>query len=66
MLNPIIFFIFIPHGKVFRKALDNALVQGQITPELTAAFNGPTVRNAHYAEGVIVAIIIFLMVIKPF
>jgi hypothetical protein len=65
-LIPVIRFVFLPHGKIFGQALQDALAKGQITPELTAAFHDPAVRNAHYYEALVVGIVLFLMVMKPF
>jgi uncharacterized membrane protein len=62
----LVIFIFIPRGKVFSKALEKALAQDQITAELSAAFHDQIVRLAHYTEGILTALIIYLMVMKPF
>ena len=58
--------IFIPRGKRFAQALDVALLQGQITPELRGTFHDPYVRGAHVVEGVLSAAIVYLMIMKPF
>jgi uncharacterized membrane protein len=63
---PLILFIFLPRGKIFANALEKAVAQGQMTPELHAAFHDPQVRLAHIVEGVLVAAIVYLMVMKPF
>lgn len=63
---PVIRFVFLPRGKIFEQALQDAQAKGQITPELTAAFHDPVVRNAHYYEALVVAIVLYLMVMKPF
>jgi hypothetical protein len=65
-INPLIILVFIPRGKVFEAALQQAIARDQVTPELTAAFNDPLVRAGHIYELVIVAVIICLMVLKPF
>lgn len=65
-LIPIIPLIFLPRGKVFARALDEASARGQVTPALTAAFRDPVVRVAHIYELVAVGAIIILMVTKPF
>jgi uncharacterized membrane protein len=62
---PLIVFVFVPRGKVFEKILEGASAQGRVTPELTAAFSDEAVRNAHYAEALVIAVILFLMVAKP-
>jgi uncharacterized membrane protein len=47
---PIIAFIFIPSGKIFGKALDDALTQGYVTAELKAAFQNRAVALGHLYE----------------
>ena len=58
--------VFLPHGKVFDAALEDAERRGEVTPELRTALRDPAVRNARALELVTVAIIITLMVTKPF
>jgi type VI protein secretion system component VasK len=58
--------VFLPHGKVFEAALEEAERRGEVTPELRTALRDPAVRNARALELVTVAIIITLMVTKPF
>jgi hypothetical protein len=58
--------VFLPHGKVFEHALADAKVRGEVTPELRTALRDPAVRNARSAELLGVAIIIVMMVTKPF
>jgi type VI protein secretion system component VasK len=58
--------VFLPHGKVFEHALADAKARGEVTPELRTALRDPAVRNARAAELVTVAVIITLMVTKPF
>jgi len=58
--------VFLPHGKVFEHALADAKVKGEVTPELRGALGDPAVRNARAAELLVVAVIITLMVTKPF
>jgi uncharacterized membrane protein len=65
-LIPLILFVFLPRGKVFEKALAEALEKGQVTDTLLATFNDRVVYRAHIYEALVVAWIIFLMVIKPF
>ena len=65
-LIPLVRFVFLPRGKIFEQALQDALAKGQITSELTAAFHDPVVRQAHYAEAIVVAVVLYLMVMKPF
>jgi hypothetical protein len=58
--------VFLPRGKVFEGALADARKLGEVTPELRSALRDPAVRNARAAELVVVAIIVALMVTKPF
>ena len=58
--------VFVPRGRAFDAALDDARQRGDVTPELTAAFRDPIVALARDAELVVVAVIIGLMVLKPF
>ena len=59
-------FIFLPRGKLFRAALEDALAKGQITPALRAHLNDPVVRAAHWYELISMVAITYLMVLKPF
>ncbi len=65
-LVPVTIWIFLPRGKIFEQALADSVAQGKVTPELTAAFRDQAVAWAHRYELVVVAIIIVLMVSKPF
>ena len=58
--------VFLPRGKVFESALEQARQRGEVTPELRNALRDPAVRNARAAEIVVVAVIVALMVTKPF
>jgi hypothetical protein len=58
--------IFLPRGKLFRAALEDALAKGQMTPELRAHLDDPVVRIAHTYELVSMVAIVYLMVFKPF
>ncbi len=59
-------FIFVPRGKTFEKALQDAIARGEIIPELRATFQDPVDRWAHRWEEIAVAAIIYLMIAKPF
>ncbi len=61
-----IIFIFVPRGKAFEKALQDAVARGEITPELRATFQDPVDRWAHRWEEIAVVLIIYLMIAKPF
>ena len=62
---PIIFF-FIPRGKIFEPIMNDALVKGQVTPELQEQLHDPAMRRMHLAEMVGVVFVVVLMVFKPF
>jgi hypothetical protein len=51
---------------VFDRALEDADRQGRVTPALASAFRDPVVATARNLELVGVAVILALMVTKPF
>jgi hypothetical protein len=51
---------------VFEAVLDDARERGELTPELGAAFGDPAVAFARRYEAGVVAVILALMVLKPF
>ena len=63
---PVIVVIFLPRGKIFEQALEDALRQGSVTPNLQAAFADRLVAVAHIYELVVVFLIMILMIAKPF
>jgi uncharacterized membrane protein len=63
---PLIFFIFLPKGKVFDKSLQSAVARGQVTDDLSRAFHDPVVKAAHIYELAAIIVITALMVLKPF
>jgi len=63
---PIIVFVFVPKGRVYRKALAEASAQGVVTPELRAALDDPAVRAARAYEMFMIGSLVLLMVLKPF
>jgi uncharacterized membrane protein len=63
---PLVILIFLPRGKIFGKALEDAVMRGQITPALTAAFHDPQVRWAHKVEALLIIAVVYLMIMKPF
>jgi uncharacterized membrane protein len=63
---PVIVFVFLPRGLRFRKALDAAIAQGRVTPEVTAALNDGGVAWARRYETVMILVLTILMVAKPF
>lgn len=58
--------IFIPSGKAFDRALQAAVAEGRVTEGLTLALMNPRVAWAHRLELAIIAVIIVLMILKPF
>ncbi len=63
---PVIALVFVPRGKVFGKALEQAEAQATVTADLKAAFHDRAVGAAHIYELAITGIILLLMVMKPF
>jgi uncharacterized membrane protein len=58
--------VFLPRGRAFEAALAEARATGSVTPALRAAFADPAVRAARTYEVVGIALIVALMVLKPF
>lgn len=58
--------VFLPRGRIFERALEDAKARGEITPELAAALRDPVVRNARATELLVVAVVVTLMMTKPF
>lgn len=58
--------VFIPRGKGFGAALDEAVAVGRVTDRLSAAFRDPVVRAAHVWELIALTLIVWLMIAKPF
>lgn len=63
---PLVPLVFLPRGKVFEGALSSAAAEGRMTPELRMALRDPTVAAARIYEKVVVAVVVALMVTKPF
>jgi Predicted integral membrane protein (DUF2269) len=63
---PLVPLVFLPRGRVFEAALQEATVAGRVTPELRAAFRDPVVAGAHVFELGAVTIVLVLMLTKPF
>jgi hypothetical protein len=63
---PMIVFVFLPRGRVFRQALEQAVPLGRVTPALRAALHDPWVHAARTWEIVMVVVLTALMVLKPF
>ena len=66
ILLPLVPLVFLPRGKVFEAALLQASASGTVSPELRRHMADPVVRWAHRAEMIGVALIVVLMVAKPF
>lgn len=58
--------VFLPRGKIFGSALEDAKARDSVTPALRAAFADPVVVRSHWAELIGVGAILALMVLKPF
>jgi hypothetical protein len=58
--------VFLPRGRVFGTALDDALARNEMTSGLRAAFADRVVARSHWAEFIGIAVIVVLMVVKPF
>ena len=63
---PVIPIVFLPRGRVFAAALDEATGLGTVTPALTAAFRDPVVFAAHAYELTVILVVFVLMITKPF
>jgi len=63
---PVIVFVFLPRGKAFRLALDDAVGLNQMTPALRAALMDPAVRAARVYEVGMVVVLTWIMVNRPF
>jgi uncharacterized membrane protein len=58
--------VFVPRGRAFGAALEEARRVGSVTPTLTTAFNDPVVRVGHVYEFAAVILLFYFMVVKPF
>jgi len=58
--------VVLPRGRRFEQALEAGCAVGVVTPELRAAFRDPVVVAARTFELVAVAIVLVLMITKPF
>jgi uncharacterized membrane protein len=58
--------VFLPRGRIFGAALDDAVARNEVTPGLQAAFADRVVARSHWAEFIGIAVIVVLMVLKPF
>jgi len=58
--------VYLPKGKIFDAALEQAVEAGAPTPAFRAALADRTVWATRWYERVVVAVIIVLMITKPF
>jgi len=58
--------VFVPRGKMFEMALEEAVASGRITPELEESLHDRTVVLLHTLELAAVIFVMILMVFKPF
>jgi uncharacterized membrane protein len=65
-LIPLVPLVFLPRGRIFESALADAVGRGEITDELAAAFRDRAVAWARGYEAAVVAVVVVLMVTKPF
>jgi hypothetical protein len=65
-LIPVVIYVFLPRGKVFEAALEQAQARGMVTADLHAAFRDRAVAIAHAYELAATGAIVLLMVLKPF
>jgi len=63
---PLVPLVFLPKGRLFGAALDEAEARGEFTPALRAAFHDPVTRAAHVYELGAVTAVLVLMLTKPF
>ncbi len=65
-IMPFIPLVLVPKGKVFDAALADAVAQGEITPGLRSSLDDPLTRVARTYEWIAIALVVVLMVVKPF
>lgn len=63
---PLVRLVFLPRGRVFDVAMEDAVARGELTGELARAWRDPMVRAAHLYELGAVTLIFVLMTAKPF
>lgn len=63
---PLVAFVFMPRGRIFEAALAGAVAAGRRTPELGAAFADRAVTAARRFEALALALVVALMVTRPF
>lgn len=65
-LMPLIPLVFIPRGRIFERALTDAIERSEVTSDLTKAFQDTAVRATRLYEWFMVTAVIVLMVTQPF
>ncbi|MEZ0240083.1 MAG: DUF2269 family protein [Chloroflexota bacterium] len=63
---PLVPLVFLPRGRTFDAALQDAISADRVTPGLTAAFRDPVVLAAHTYEFGAITLVLILMIAKPF
>lgn len=63
---PWIVFVYLPRGKMFEARLAEAEAKGEITDAVRASLSDPVVRVGHVYEQFMIAVLVWLMVAKPF
>jgi hypothetical protein len=63
---PLVPLVFLPRGRVFEAALEEATAKGEVTERLRAEFRDPVVRAAHVYELAATVAVLILMISKPF
>jgi hypothetical protein len=66
ILVPLIPLFLVPRRKRREAAAEDAIKKGTITPELRAVLDDPAIRRFRIFEMVIIAIVVTMMVAKPF
>jgi hypothetical protein len=63
---PLIAFVFVPKGRIYRATLARAVERSEVTPAIKAALRDPVVAAARTYEIVMSVVLAFLMIAKPF
>ena len=63
---PLIIFVFVPKGRVYHMALEEASARGEVTAALRSAIDDPQVRAARGYEIFMILALVWLMITKPF
>ena len=63
---PLVPLVFLPRGKQFDRALEDATAQGAVTQQLRLALRDPVVLAAHMYELGAMLVVLTLMIAKPF